>query len=203
VVLDLIRRGEIDLDELPEARELVRALDELDEEEVIGGPAWGRSRGGSARDRGEGSDDDSDFRDDAAAARRGAGPAAEPGAWRARADAPSMAARDRIAGQGAPRGPGGRRGGADRDGTVSSRERWAPARPAAGPARVWRPNLADARDAPSPARSAPPARGGGIRFDPDPDAEHDEDLTSYMHPEDVPPRGRSDGGGGGDGERSS
>src|ERR1044071_4212048 len=31
LVLDLIRRGEIDLAELPEARELVRELDELDE----------------------------------------------------------------------------------------------------------------------------------------------------------------------------
>src|SRR4249920_3110074 len=34
VVLDLIRRGEIDLAELPEARDLVRELDELDEAEV-------------------------------------------------------------------------------------------------------------------------------------------------------------------------
>lgn len=33
VVLDLIRRGEIDLSELPEARDLVRQLDELDAEE--------------------------------------------------------------------------------------------------------------------------------------------------------------------------
>src|SRR5689334_14465971 len=30
LVLDLIRRGEIDLDELPEARDLVRHLDEVD-----------------------------------------------------------------------------------------------------------------------------------------------------------------------------
>src|SRR5215831_218921 len=31
IVLDLIRRGEIDLAELPEARDLIRELDELDE----------------------------------------------------------------------------------------------------------------------------------------------------------------------------
>src|SRR5882762_8369323 len=31
VVLDLIRRGEIDLDELPEARDVIRQLDEFDD----------------------------------------------------------------------------------------------------------------------------------------------------------------------------
>src|SRR5258705_1993657 len=33
LVLDLIRRGEIDLGELPEAKDLVRRLDELDDED--------------------------------------------------------------------------------------------------------------------------------------------------------------------------
>src|SRR5882757_6693533 len=37
VVLDPIRRGEIDLDELPEARALVRRLDELDASASDGG----------------------------------------------------------------------------------------------------------------------------------------------------------------------
>ena len=36
IVLDLIRRGEIDLDELPEARELIAHLDELDAETDAG-----------------------------------------------------------------------------------------------------------------------------------------------------------------------
>src|SRR6185436_17468369 len=37
LVLDLIRRGEIDLGELPEARELVQYLDELDDDGGGGG----------------------------------------------------------------------------------------------------------------------------------------------------------------------
>ncbi|HVK87920.1 MAG TPA: hypothetical protein VM513_27560, partial [Kofleriaceae bacterium] len=57
LVLDLIRRGEIDLGELPEARELVRHLDELDasdsaDEEAAMPPSRSRfdSRGPSRSD---------------------------------------------------------------------------------------------------------------------------------------------------------
>lgn len=35
IVLDLIRRGEIDLDQIPEARDAVDALDQLDDEEPV------------------------------------------------------------------------------------------------------------------------------------------------------------------------
>src|SRR3954451_6251385 len=37
LVLDLIRRGEIDLGELPEARDLVRELDDLDDADAAAG----------------------------------------------------------------------------------------------------------------------------------------------------------------------
>src|SRR3954470_14312680 len=64
LVLDLIRRGEIDLGELPEARDLVRELDELDDADPAGaddaepGPPRpavrsrfdDRARGGARRD---------------------------------------------------------------------------------------------------------------------------------------------------------
>src|SRR6185503_7067351 len=43
LVLDLIRRGEIDLAELPEARDLVRQLDELDAEPIESPPPPPRS----------------------------------------------------------------------------------------------------------------------------------------------------------------
>jgi hypothetical protein len=36
-------------------------------------------------------------------------------------------------------------------------------------------------------RKAP--RPGGITFDAEPNADADSDLTDYMHPDDVPPKG--------------
>ena len=125
LVLDLIRRGEIDLAELPEAKALVRRLDEID--------------------------DDSD----------------EPEPEVARA--PSRTRFD------------------DReDGTVSS-SRWSPPKRAT-PARVWRPTAEP--EAPAPTRRAMPRNPhnkGGIAF------EDDDDLTDYMHPDDVPPKPPTDG----------
>lgn len=47
LVLDLIRRGEIDLDELPEAQPLVRALDELDADSEDAGARDERDAGAS------------------------------------------------------------------------------------------------------------------------------------------------------------
>lgn len=107
LVLELIRSGEIDLAELPEAAALVKKLDEMDEGEETA-PA--------------------------------AAAAAKP------------RSRERF----------DTRGGGGEDGTVSS-------------GAVWRPKVVEKK--------------GGIQFD-----EGDEDLASYMHPDDVPPKG---GGGGG------
>ena len=146
IVLDLIRKGEIDLGELPEAKQLVRHLDELD---------------------GDDSGDQEDL--------------------------------DEVA------RPSSRRRFDDRDdGTVSSSSSaarpWASRKPSA-PQRVWRPQVDTAppelevEDEPAPPaahsrepRRLPnnPARKGGIAFD-------DEDLSEYMHPDDVPPKRTPDG----------
>lgn len=135
VVLDLIRRGEIDVSELPEARDALRRLDSFDE----------------GRD-----DEDGGELDEIATA-------------------PSRSRFDT-------------RGKKDDDGTVGST--WRPPKPAKPLERVWRPPVAkpDEDDAPA----APPARAtanlkkkGGISFEPEDD---DEDLASYMHPDDVPPK---------------
>jgi hypothetical protein len=73
----------------------------------------------------------------------------------------------------------------DDDGTVSSRA--APIAPRGGAApRVWRPVEPRASEEPSPRRTPKP-RQGGIRFD------DDDDLASYMHPDDVPPKEPPDG----------
>jgi hypothetical protein len=162
IVLDLIRRGEIDLDELPEARDIVAHLDEID------------------------AGVDEDHADDHA--ERLAPPPS-----RNRFDARR---RD------------------DDDGTVSSANWSTPtkvgrpgARPPAKPVRpgeprVWRPPVDSeltpprpsdeitSRERPDSRRSAAPKdpkRKGGIHFD------EDEDLSEYMHPDDVPPKGTPDG----------
>ncbi|MBA3459845.1 MAG: hypothetical protein H0T46_07780, partial [Deltaproteobacteria bacterium] len=65
------------------------------------------------------------------------------------------------------------------DGTVTGR--WTPPKPAKPLERVWRPPT---DDTPLPAKAKAPAlRKGGISFEDD-----DEDLASYMHPDDVPPK---------------
>lgn len=53
IVLDLIRRGEIDLGELPEVRDVVARLDDLDEEPVVARPSRPPpvAAAGSPRDR--------------------------------------------------------------------------------------------------------------------------------------------------------
>lgn len=80
------------------------------------------------------------------------------------------------------------------DGTVSSRG-WTPPtrKPAAkAQARVWRPTASDQPAAPPTPDDEPkrPRRGGGIDFGATPDdaSADDDDLSEYMHPDDVPPR---------------
>ncbi len=140
VVLDLIRRGEIDVSELPEARDALRRL--------------------------EGFDDGRDDED-------------EGGELDEVATAPSRSRFD-------TRG----RAAKDDDGTVGSS--WRPPKPAKPLERVWRPPAATPpeEEAPAPKAKAglimPGAKKkGGISFEPDDD---DEDLASYMHPDDVPPK---------------
>jgi len=150
IVLELVRRGEIELAELPEAHDVVARLDELD-----GGDRTADARGSSApRDRFD---------------RRGP---------RANAD----------------------------DGTVSA-QTWAPPTGTRSRDRVWRPPPASppaqsdddlaALDRPTTRgtrKPARPARPGGITFDDAAAAtDADSDLADYMHPDDIPPKGRSDG----------
>jgi hypothetical protein len=138
IVLELVRNGEIDVGELPEARSVIEQLEGMD-----------ASSGAS------------DDRDDIA----------------------TPPSRGRFDTRGAD------------DGTVSSgtRGKWTPPKPAKPLDRVWRP--------PTDERSAPPSvvatkgkpaipaipRKGGISFEDD-----DEDLASYMHPDDVPPKPPAD-----------
>jgi hypothetical protein len=136
IVLDLVRRGEIDLGELPETRDVVARLDDLDGDE----------------------------------ADAGAGASASVSSSRSRFD---------------------RRGGDD--GTVSASQTWAPPnRKRAGADRVWRPPPAEPAsvDQPTVRGTRKIARPGGITFDAEPNsADADADLTDYMHPDDVPPKG--------------
>jgi hypothetical protein len=142
VVLDLIRRGEIDVSELPEARAVLRRLEEFDD--------------GEPADHEEPLDE-----------------IATPPS-RSRFDTRGRAAKDD-------------------DGTVGSS--WRPPKPAKPLERVWRPPAAPVQPEDHDEPAAPPARAksgaaipglpkkGGISFEDD-----DEDLESYMHPDDVPPK---------------
>lgn len=174
LVLALIRDGEIDLDELPEARELVRYLDELDQEDSAHHHHHHHDH-----------DDDDHEHPHPAERRRSAPPTVNDRPSRARprdelADAIRPATRQRFDDRG------------KEDGTVSS-ARWAPPkRSSPAEARVWRPPVEEVEPEPEPApkRAAPlpnPHRKGGISF------ESDDDLADYMHPDDVPPKSRPDG----------
>jgi hypothetical protein len=208
LVLDLIRRGEIDLNELPEAADLVRFLDDLDADSgsadepadrIAQPPTRGRfdarARDRARPDRDDDADDPVSALRDSRSSDRGARPRAD---HDDDGDAPVSALR----GGSNPARPRH----SDDDGTVSALRGSATrgstgARPSSGrspspkpaaPPRVWRPSLADEppsepHDPPS-ARSLPrdPHRKGGIQFD------DDEDLADYMHPDDVPPKPPAD-----------
>lgn len=159
LVLDLIRRGEIDLAELPEARDLVRQLDEFDAEpdaepEPEPPRPTTRSRFDDRPRRGPAApaalDDDGTVSSGAAA----------------RSTRPATPGRPRDSGAASPR---------------------APTKPIKGLGR-HAPDTADDATTPSdrpPLRRTPlapdPHRKGGISFD-------DDDLNEYMHPDDVPPK---------------
>jgi hypothetical protein len=113
IVLELVRRGEIDLEELPEISECVDALDQLDAEQERGGGA----RWQPSRDRG----DDSDTiarSDDSSGAR------SERGSWRppVRDDDTGRVSAPRARHPAAPVDPRGRPGARDGDNSERSRD---------------------------------------------------------------------------------
>jgi hypothetical protein len=212
LVLDLIRRGEIDLAELPEARDLVRQLDDFDAE-----PADDRDpeppRAATRRRF-----DDRPRRTNPAAAPAAdadgtvsSGASAAPGSAAAVAAAadrysrPTTPARPRdseVASARAPTRPFKSFSRPTPAATIDDdADAAAPAAPATPPRppRVERSTLAD-RPAP-PDRPPPPERPAPSDRPPlrrpllTPDAQRkggisfdDDDLNEYMHPDDVPPK---------------
>ncbi len=172
VVLELIRAGEIDLEELPEVQDIVDELDLIDRDRDDGRPRRGRVR---RRDDGEldrfAKFDHDDRGDDDDTARP----------W----------SRDRFDDRDRPR--------RDSDGTVSAASGPIPApRRVSTQTQVWRPAAQAAATAPSspsspgsspasPHVNEPRSRSssaGGIAFD-------DDDLDEYMHPDDVPAKAKA------------
>lgn len=171
IVLDLIRRGEIDPDELPEVGDLVAELDALDADADADhddgrdelptpptrrrfddrGDRGGPSRGAPAdrpRDRGRAARGDDDGTISSGARWSPPRPAAPQRVWRPPADEPAVAA-----------------------------------------ARHHTPAEIDPEATPParrPVMPPHPHRQGGISFE-------DDDLADYMHPDDVPPKDRADG----------
>ncbi|HEX3764954.1 MAG TPA: hypothetical protein VHW23_39940 [Kofleriaceae bacterium] len=204
LVLDLIRRGEIDLAELPEARDLVRELDELDDgpdpaadatEPEPPPPSPRRrfdDRGRPARDDGDGTV--------ASGASLRAGRPTVPDRPRSTDTASSRASTKPMRSSGRPASDEpDRRGRLERWdaahtfpisrselGASPERERAAAERSERGgaerPDRPDRDAERDRSDRRSPLQPRDPARKGGISFD------DEDDLADYMHPDDVPPK---------------
>jgi hypothetical protein len=168
LVLDLIRRGEIDLAELPEARDLIRQLDDFDAEP----------------------DDEPEPEPPRPAIRRRFDdrPRRGPAASAASAASATRATRDddgTVSSGAAPRSTRPTTPGRPRDSEAASTR--VPTRPIKGVGR-HAPDPTDDVATPSdrpPLRRTPlapdPHRKGGISFD-------DDDLNEYMHPDDVPPK---------------
>jgi hypothetical protein len=204
LVLDLIRRGEIDLGELPEARDLVRELDDADDavaaEPEPPRPAVRRRFDDRARTTRRDSGDDGTVSSGASLRsarptppnrppRAGDSTASRPplrSSWRPRSDdSPEADRRSRIERwDNAHTSPLGR---ADRGMPAADRDTER-ARAGAGSERSERTDRDTDRDSdrersdrrsPTPPRD--PDRKGGISFD-------DDDLADYMHPDDVPPK---------------
>jgi len=173
LVLDLIRRGEIDLAELPEARDLVRQLDELDADPDADPEPPPPPRGALRRRH----DDRAAHLDRAAPTPDDDGTVSSGAALRA--GRPTIPARPK------PEPPTARAP------TKPVKGMWRPLvdDDAPAPAEPARARPATTRDRPPPPRPDParplvppdPARKGGISFD-------DDDLADYMHPDDVPPK---------------
>jgi hypothetical protein len=187
LVLDLIRRGEIDLGELPEARDLVRELNELDDDADATEPEPPRP---AVRRR----FDDRARRDDEGTVSSGAAPrAARPRpadtassraptkpmqtTWRPQPDDDAPPEPDRGSRRerrnAASTFPIGRAERSERAAQDTEREGAGAERSERAPER----ERSDRR----PAFPRDPARKGGISFD-------DDDLADYMHPDDVPPK---------------
>ncbi|CAN5903330.1 hypothetical protein BH11MYX2_BH11MYX2_22610 [soil metagenome] len=163
VVLDLVRRGEIDAEQLPEARTVLRELDRLDDAE--GSPPHVHSHD-DEHDHVHDDDDDHGHSHHHAPPRDHAMPPT-----RSRFDTRSAGRDERRSSD---------------DGTVSSGAQWSPPARAGRTNNMWRPpaDYVAHADEPPPAKAAP--KKGGITFGNDDD--DDSDLAEYMHPDDVPPK---------------
>jgi hypothetical protein len=196
LVLDLIRRGEIDLAELPEARDLVRQLDELDADDANEPEPPPRTvrRRPAERDADR---TDRTAPDDGTVSSGVAARAARPTTYdRPRPETSSMRTPTR------PMKPSWRPTVDDAPAIPVRPDRPdRPTRPTV-PDRPSRPTVPDRPDllghkaggpdpAPLPEPRRPPLprdpkRPGGISFD-------DDDLADYMHPDDVPAKEPGDG----------
>jgi len=173
IVLDLIRRGEIDPTELPEVHEVLHTLDDLD---------------------GEGDSHPHDHHHDHDDERVAIPPS------RSRFDDRGPSRTERARNPANVTIPGSMRRRPADDGTVSSSvgsgRHASPTRmdPSASQQRIWRPSPVDmpARDAPPDSTTvAPPFRkpgSGPLTRKPGISFEDDDDLAEYMHPDDVPPK---------------
>lgn len=176
IVLQLIRDGEIDLGELPEVRDIVAHLDELDassshedeHDESIAAPLARNhfddrrtaAKRGASRER----DDDGTVSSRTWSRPTPAKPAA-PRVWRPPVDdAPTT-----------PPAAAAATGKARPTDEITARER--PSQRRSSSEDITTPSR--------PAKRKDPLRKGGIHFD------DDEDLAEYMHPDDVPPKGGS------------
>ncbi|HEY4057701.1 MAG TPA: hypothetical protein VGM39_13900 [Kofleriaceae bacterium] len=160
VVLDLVRRGEIDAEQLPEARAVIHELDHLDDAD-----SHGHSH----------SHEDEHEHDHAHAPRDYAMPPT-----RSRFDTRSTGRDERRGPDDGTVSSGARWAPPARTGRPTNV--WRPPADYA-PHSNEAPDDADA----PPARHAKPApRKGGITFGNDSD--DDSDLAEYMHPDDVPPK---------------
>jgi hypothetical protein len=167
LVLDLIRRGEIDLAELPEARDLVRQLDQFDNDpadEPEPPRATSRRRFDDRATRTAPADDGTVASGATASAAVRAARPTTPGRPKHTETATTRAPTKPIKGAtGVAAGVAGVTGGARQEGDDV-------------------PTLADMPAAKRTLLPRDPRRKGGISFD-------DDDLNEYMHPDDVPPKG--------------
>jgi hypothetical protein len=166
-VLELIRAGEIDLEELPEVRDVVDELDLIDRDE----PRPRRTRLRQRHNAGFDDDGDDEELDRFAKFDRGLIDRGQP----RDGDAAAMPwSRDRFDDRDRPR--------RDSDGTVSATSTVSAApRRVSTATQVWRPVAQATVAAPHAEEHKPRGSGseGGIAFD-------DDDLDEYMHPDDVP-----------------